>query len=210
MAKKGKKYDYFEGFEKQGRLACEEAKLLIDAIEGFTTADAVRDITPKAHDVEREGDAVGHRVYMAIATDFITPIEREDIISLTSYLDDILDYIEDVIQRFYVYNVDAMHPKAQEFAEIILNGCKALLKALEDFENFKKSKKFKELVVEINDYEEEADRLFMEIMRDLYTNHRDDPLYVMAWSEIFRRMERCTDACEHAADTMRSVALKNA
>ena len=210
MAKKDKRYDYFEGFEKQGRMACEEAQLLVETIEEFTSADAVFDIMPKAHEIEREGDAVGHRVYMAIATDFITPIEREDIISLTSNLDDILDYIEDVVQRFYVYNVESMHPKALEFAQIIAKSCATLLKTLGDFQNFKKSKKFKELVVEINDYEEEADRLFMDIMRDLYTNHRDDPLYVMAWSEIFRRMERCTDACEHVADTMRSVALKNA
>lgn len=210
MAKKGKRFSYFDSFEKQARFAFEEAETLVKVIDEFSSADAVYDAMPKAHEIERKGDAAGHDVFMAIATDFITPIEREDIISLTMNLDDILDYIEDVIQRFYIYNVDAMHPRARDFAIIISKACSTLQKAFGDFQNFKKSKKFKELVVEINDYEEEADRLFQETIRDLYTNHRDDPLYVLAWSEIFARMERCTDACEHVADTMRSVALKNA
>lgn len=210
MGKKSKRFDYFEGFERQARLACEEAELLIEVIEGYTTPQAVFEVLPKAHQVEHKGDGIGHDVFMAIATDFITPIEREDIISLTMNLDDILDYIEDVIQRFYVYDIKEVHPQAKEFAEIIRDACSTLLNTLGDFQNFKKSKKFKELVVEINDYEEQADRLFMEITHDLYVNHQDKPLYVVVWSEIFKRMERCTDACEHVADTMRSVALKNA
>lgn len=210
MSKKNKRYDYFEGFERQAVLACEEADLLLEVIDEFTSAEAVHEIMPKAHEIENKGDAVGHRVFMALTTDFITPIEREDIISLTMNLDDILDYIEDVIQRLYVYDVSTMHEHAREFAVLIHKSCSTLQKALADFQNFKKSKKFKDLVVEINDYEEEADRLFMQIVRDLHTKHRDEPLYVIAWSEIFARMERCTDACEHVADTMRSVALKNA
>lgn len=210
MGKKHKRFDYFEGFERQARLALEEADLLIQVIEGYATPEAVHEITPHAHEIEHKGDSVGHSVYLAIATDFITPIEREDIISLTQNLDDILDYIEDVIQRFYVYDIREMHPCTLQFAEIIRDACAALLKALEDFQNFKKSKKFKELVVKINDYEEQADRLRLDVGHELHTEHRDDPLYVMEWSEIFARMERCTDACERVADTMRSVALKNA
>ena len=210
MGKKGKKLDYFDAFERQAKLARDEADLLIEIVEGFTTADAIAEVLPKAHDIENAGDSVGHDVFMAIATDFITPIEREDIIQMTMYLDDILDYIEDVAQRMHAYNVASMHPQAITFAHLIKKATSTLCDSMGDFQNFKKSKKFKSLVVEINDYEEEADRLFMDVLRELYTKHADEPLYVLAWSEIFARMERCTDACEHVADTMRSVALKNA
>lgn len=209
MAKRGKKLDYFEAFEKQADCALEEAELLIDTIKDYTTAEAVFEIMPRAHEIENQGDDIGHEIFTAIATDFITPIEREDIIALTQHLDDILDYIEDVIQRFYMYDIDAMHDRTYEFAKIIKKCCKVLAATMKDFQNFKKSKKFKEMVIRINSYEEEADDLYMELIRDLHTNKKDDPLYVLAWTQIFMRMEKVTDACEHAADTMRTIALKN-
>ena len=209
MGKKDKKFDYFDAFEQQSKLALKAAKLLIEVVKGFSSVDDVRAVLAKAHEIESEGDSVGHDVYTAIARDFITPIEREDIILLTRSLDDIIDYLEDVLQRLYVYNVESMHERAYEFAEIIYRACEQLNGAMADFRNFKKSKKFKSIVIAVNDCEEEGDRLFMFILRDLHTKHRDDPLYVIAWSELFARMERCTDACEHVADTMHSVILKN-
>ena len=209
MSKKSKKIDYFDAFERQSKLALEEARLLVDLIKGYSSVEDAHAILPKAHEIENAGDSIGHDVFTSLARDFITPIEREDVISLTTSLDDILDYIEDVMQRLYAYDVSKLHEKAGEFAGIICRACETLVDAMADFRNFKKSKKFKALVIEINDCEEEADRLFMDIVRDLHTNHRDDPLYVIAWSELFARMERCTDACEHVADTMHSVILKN-
>ena len=208
MAKKNR-YDYFENFEKQAQFALEEANLLAEVIENFTTAEAVQEILPKAHQIENKGDEIGHDMYTAIATDFITPIEREDIIELMQYLDDILDYIEDVVQRFYIYDIQSMHPDALEFAKIIQKSCQALCDVMEDFRNFKKSKQFNQLVIEVNSLEEEADDLYMKIIRELHTEHRDDPLYVLVWTQLFARMEKVTDACEHAADTMRTIVLKN-
>lgn len=210
MAKKEKKkFDYFDAFEKQAELAIKEADLLIEVIEDFKTPEAIKDVMPKAHEIENEGDKICHNVFTAVATDFITPIEREDLMALTQYLDDILDYIEDVIQRFYMYDILKMHEDALEFAKIMKKSCKALSRAMGDFRNFKKSKKFKELIIDVNTFEEEADDLYIEIIRDLHTNKKDDPLYVMIWSQLYMRMEKCTDACEHAADTMRSIVLKN-
>ncbi len=209
MGKKDKAFDYFDAFERQSKVALREADLLIKLVDGFSTAQDARAVLSKAHKIENEGDSIGHDVFTAIARDFITPIEREDIILLTTSLDDIADYIEDVVQRLYVYDVDAMHERAREFADIIYRACELLGDAMADFRNFKKSKRFRSIVIGVNDCEEESDRLYMSILRDLHMNHRDDPLYVVAWSEIFARMERCTDACEHVADTMHSVILKN-
>ena len=135
--------------------------------------------------------------------------EREDIIELTQHLDDIIDYIEDVMQRFYMYDVHFMHDDALEFARLIKKSCVALDKAMDDFRNFKKSKKFKELIIDVNSYEEEADQLLIKVIRDLHTKDCDKPMRVLVWSQIFNRMEKCSDACEHAADSMSTILLKN-
>lgn len=208
MGKKNK-FDYFDAFEKQTEVAVEEAELLIKAIKGFTEAQNLKESMEEAHALEHKGDEINHAIFKTVATDFITPIEREDIIGLAQFLDDIVDYIEDVMQRFYMYDVHFMHKDALEFAYLIKKSCEALDKAMEDFRNFKKSKTFKELIVDVNTYEEEADQLYMRVIHDLHTIDRDNPMRVLVWSQIFDRMEKCCDACEHAADTMNSILLKN-
>ena len=208
MSKKHK-FDYFDAFEKQSAMAVKEAELLIEAIENFTEAEDLRGIMDRAHQIEHEGDEVNHAIFKTVATDFITPIEREDIIELSQYLDNIIDYIEDVMQRFYMYDVHFMHHDAEEFACLIKKSCVALDKAMVDFRNFKKSKNFKQLVIQVSDNEEEADALYVEVIRNLHVNHADEPMHVLKWSRLYAFMESCCDACEHTADLMSTILLKN-
>ena len=208
MGKKHK-FDYFDAFEKQTKLAVQEADLLIEAVEKFTEAEKLKEVMERAHELEHEGDEINHAILKTVATDFITPIEREDIIELSQRLDNIVDFIEDVMQRFYMYDVHFMHHDAEEFACLIKKSCEALDKAMVDFRNFKKSKTFKQLIVDVNTYEEEADQLYMHVTRKLHTHDKENPMRVLVWSQIFDRMERCCDACENVADTMNTVLLKN-
>ena len=208
MAKKHK-FDYFDQFEKLSELTVQEADLLIEAIKGFTSAEDLRPVMERAHELEHEGDEINHAIFQTVATDFITPIEREDIIELAQFLDNIIDYIEDVMQRFYMYDIHVMHEDALEFACLIKKSCEALDKAMEDFRNFKKSKTFKQLIIDVNTYEEEADQLFLKVIRKLHTQDRESPMRVLVWTQIFDRMEKCCDSCEHTADSMSTILLKN-
>lgn len=209
MGKKSRKFDYFDQFEKQMDIAIEEADLLIEALDNFTCADDLKVYMERAHQIEHRGDEVNHAILENVATDFITPIEREDIIELAKCLDDIVDYIEDVIQCMYMYDVHIIPEGTKEFADLIRKGTGALGKAMGDFRSFKKSKKFRALVHDVSDYEEVADRLFLKVIRKLHTTDRDNPMRAHVWSRVFERMEKCSDACEHAADTMSTIMLKN-
>ena len=208
MGKKDR-FDYFDAFERQVKVASNEADVLIEAIENFSSAADLVSVMEKAHGLEHKGDEIAHSVYKVVGSDFITPIEREDIIELVQSLDSITDGIESVIQRFYMYDVHFMHDDALEFATYIKKSCKALAYAMEDFRNFKKSKTFKQRIIDVNTYEEQADTLYLKVIRDLYTVDRENPMRVMVWSQIFERMEKCCDACEHAADIMNGVLIKN-
>jgi len=57
--------------------------------------------------------------------------------------------------------------------------------------------------------EEEADKLYSRTIRDMYKNYTDNPVFIMAWSSIFLRLERCIDACENVTDMMATIVLKN-
>lgn len=208
MARK-EKHDYFDAFQRQARLALKEAEMLIRTIDEFTTAEAVQDIMPDAHAIESEADEINHANFKAIAIDFITPIDRDDIMRISQALDEVVDEIEEVVQEFYIMNVHFMHHSARAMAELIYKSCQALVAATMEFPNFKKSPEFRKAVVEANDYEEEADRLYAQAIRNLHTHDEDNPMRVLVWSRIFTKMEICTDAAERVVDIMNSVVLKN-
>lgn len=208
-AKSKSKLDYFDAFKRQAEYACKEAELLCEVVDNFTTAEAIEQYLPRAHDIEHDADVVNHDILTAIDVDFITPIDRADIIQLAQALDDIVDSIEDVIQRFYMFDVHFMHHDAVSLAKLIHKECEALHTAMEEFYDFKKSSTFRKNMIKVNDIEEEADSLYVEIMRRLFTVDRENPMRVVAWMEIFERMENCCDSGERVADTMSSILLKN-
>ena len=208
MAKKNK-FDYFKAYEELTELALEESELLIDAIEDFKEASDLVDYIKSVHELEHKGDEINHEVFSKAAVDFMPPIDREDIVELAHALDDVLDCIEDVVAHMYMYDIHVLPEDAIKFANFIKSSCKALDKAVAELRNFKKSKKFKQLIVDINAYEEEADDLYKHASRHLHTKENQDVMHVLVWSRIYERMEKCCDACEHAADIVSTIILKN-
>ena len=208
MAKKGK-FDYFDAFEQQVDIAAEEAEVLIEAIDNFTNAADLRVILDRAHEIEHRGDEVNHAIRTSVSVDFITPIEREDILELAHNLDEVTDMIEGTIQRFYMYDVHFMHDKASEFAHIIYKEIKALRKSMAPFREFKKVKKIRSMVEDVSILEEQADVLYLETIRQLYTVDAEKAVRVEIWSRLFDRLEATCDACAIVADNMATIMLKN-
>lgn len=208
MAKKNK-FDYFDAFQQQAEVACKEADVLLEALENFTDGDELKALLDKAHKIEQEGDNVNHSILQNVAVDFITPIDREDIIVLAQRLDTVIDDIEDTIQCLYMYDAHKVLDASIEMAELIKEAAEALYRVMDDFRYFKKSDKVRELLEEVNQCEERADFVYLTSTRKLYTEENENPMRVIVWSRILDRMEKTTDACEHVADTMSDIILKH-
>ncbi|MDR1421977.1 MAG: DUF47 family protein [Coriobacteriales bacterium] len=202
------RFDYFDALAQQGEYSCQEARMLLEFVQEFNPADAKQN-SWAMHEIENAADMQTHELFLHLAREFITPIDREDIIEMTHRLDDIVDYIEDVSQQLYMYDVRTLHPNMLKMVELIVLTTETLHSALKEFRNFKAKGTLGELIIEVNDIEEEADSLFLLSMRDLYRNHTDDPVFIMIWSNMFARMERVVDACENVADMMSTIVLKN-
>ena len=78
-----------------------------------------------------------------------------------------------------------------------------------EFDNFKKSKKIHSLVIEINDVEEECDKLYLSSMVKLTQEMSFDILTTISWREIYESFEACADACENVSECIGSVIMKN-
>ncbi|MGI6669514.1 MAG: DUF47 domain-containing protein [Acetivibrionales bacterium] len=202
-----KDVNYFETFVELASYTCKAADLLNNIMNNYD-AEKLQEKMKEMHVIEHSADEARHRMIRKLAKEFITPIEREDIMAMADYIDTVTDTIEDVLMRMYMYNIRKVTDHARKMSDIIVQCCNSLKIALEEFKNFRKSSKLHDLIIEINRLEEEGDVIFTEATRKLYVNSTDYKELV-AWDTTYHYLEKCCDACEDVADVIENVIMKN-
>lgn len=203
---KGDKF-YFENFAGAAALSKKAAVYLVECLEHYDP-NRIEEMIKKMHEIEHAADVKKHEMNDALAKAFVTPVDREDLDMLSRDLDQVTDKIEEILQKFYVYNIQTVDSPVIEFAKKLVHSCELLCALLEEFENFKRSKKIRELIIGLNDAEEECDKLYLASMRKL-TIHSTDVLATISWREIYECFEACADACEHVSECVGMVIMKN-
>ncbi len=200
-------HNYFDMFVNAVDYSCTAAKNLHQTLLDFDAAK-LPETMKYLHQIEHTADLEKHKLMNLLAREFITPIEREDILLLSKEIDDVTDAIEDVLMRAYMFNVKTIPQEAIRFSALVVKCCDSLRKAMEEFDNFKKSTSIREYLVEVNRLEEEGDQLYMEAVHDLFASGKSS-VEILAWTEMYECFERCCDACEDVSDAVESVMMKN-
>lgn len=198
---------YFENFERAADYSCKAADFLVECLENYDLNN-IEKMIGDLHEYEKMGDEEKHQMLSALAKAFVTPVDREDLAVISHNIDDVTDAIEEVLQRFYVDQIETVLPEAIEFAKKIVDSCNLMKALLAEFINFKKSKKLHDMIVKLNGYEEECDKLYIKATLKI-REHCTDILEIISWREIYDKMEECADACEHVGDVIDTVVMKN-
>ena len=206
MARKNS-YNYFEAFAGLSKYSYNLAVTLHETLSGFDP-EKITEKVKAAHAIEHNADLAKHDIMNRLVKEFLPPIEREDITTLTQEIDDVTDSIEDVLIYIDMFNIQSIRPEILKFTQLIVTCCKAMDEALEEFKSFKNSKKLRDKIIEINHLEEEGDALYVDSMRNLYHTSKD-PIELMCWTEILHRLEKCCDNCEDVANVIESIVMKN-
>src|SRR5579863_856911 len=194
---------FFQFFQQQAKLICQAADLLV---EGAAAGNAhLANAAHQIHTLEEQADTVLHEIYTRLNSTFITPLDPEDIQSLSSHLDDVIDGIEDCVQRMLDYRIDPIPGTVLELCHIVRACCLILQKA---FDALADHKPFIEHSIEINRLEEAADQLGRGAVRELFEKETD-PIRLIKLKEIYEFLEQTTDYCEDVADALQNVQVKN-
>jgi predicted phosphate transport protein (TIGR00153 family) len=202
-----KDYNYFDKFVELVDYSCKCAEILHETLVNFDASIIDKNVK-ELHSIEHGGDLAKHEMMTQLAKEFIAPIEREDIVTLSQEIDDITDSIEEVLMKIHMFNIYSIKPEVLEFTELIKKCSSTLKVALEEFHNYRKSSTLKDKLIEVSHLEEEGDRLYYSTIRNLYVNSKDS-LELYVWTEIYDLLEKCCDACAHTADVVESVIMKN-
>ena len=205
MGKKG--YNYFKALEEMSVFSVSAAEKLNEILAQYNPTKVVQEVK-EIHKIEHAADELKHELMKNLAKEFITPIEREDIIMVAQMVDDVTDSIEDIFQKMYIFNVLKLRPEALAFTGLIVDCTKMLVEVMAEFENFKKSKTIINSIVNINEIEEKGDVLYLESIRKLYVESTD-AVELMVWTTIFDAFEKTCDGIEHVANAVESVIMKN-
>jgi predicted phosphate transport protein (TIGR00153 family) len=194
---------FFEYFQQQAAFICQAANLLVD---GAASGNA--HLASAAHQIkaiEEQADTVIHEIYTRLNSSIITPLDPEDIHSLSSHLDDVIDGMEDSAHRMVAYRIDPLPSTVLELCRLLQSCGTALQQA---FDALAQGQPLMSQCIEINRLEEAADQLVRAAVIELFQNEKD-PVRIMKLKEIYEFLEQTTDYCEDVADALQNVQVKN-
>jgi len=201
---------FFTYFTEAAQNAAEAATVLREIVQGGP------DLDRKVHRLgalETQGDDITHRIFSALNSTFVTPIDRDDIHSLASDVDDFVDDIEEVGQRLGLYRIGAPTETALKLAQILVEQAGHLAHAMPLLEEMHKQREgLRRDILELHRLENEADTLQSEALARLYDGVTEVPQLIeaMRWGEVHALLERATDRAESIANTLEGMLLKYA
>jgi uncharacterized protein len=194
--------EFFDLFEEAGANIARAADLLDVMLSSWPDRRELhRDILV----CEQNGDRITHDIIHRLNHTFVTPIDREDILELASALDDIIDFTEEVADYLGLYRIEAPMEQSQRLAQILVQATRQVAEALPRMRGFQDLSHY---TVEINRLENEGDRVTREAMASLFEGGID-PMVVIRWKDLYERLEQAIDACEHVANVLEGIIIKN-
>ncbi|MDQ3934262.1 MAG: DUF47 domain-containing protein [Actinomycetota bacterium] len=195
---------YFDLFEEAAGNIVRAAGLLDDMLRNYP--DRREELTRDILICEQQGDRITHDIIRRLNETFVTPIDREDILSLASGLDDMVDYIEEAADYLGLYKIEAPMEQAQQLSAVLVQCARQLSEAMPRLRNFEDISHY---TVEVNRLENDGDRITREAMASLFEGGID-PMVVIRWKDIYDRLENAIDAAEKIAYILEGVTIKNA
>jgi len=77
------------------------------------------DVARRMREAEHEADETTHAIVRRVNSTFVTPFDREDIYSLASGLDDIMDMMDEVVDLVLLYDVAELPSGFDTLVEVI-------------------------------------------------------------------------------------------
>lgn len=193
---------FFDLFKQAAHNVIEGSRLLKELMEDYTN---VQQKIERIKEVEHIGDGITHDIALRLNQTFLTPLDREDIHDLASALDDILDAVEAVADRFAIYKIAQPTDSAIRLGDILHRASLAVGRGVDHIAM--SHEEVKEYGVQVNSLENEADRVSRDAISELFEKETN-PIAVIKWKEIYETFEEGTDRCEDVANVIERIVLK--
>jgi uncharacterized protein Yka (UPF0111/DUF47 family) len=204
--------EFFDLFEKTAGLVVEGARVFSDMLERRTPRSEIAGPVARIREIEHQCDKTVHETVARLNKTFLTPLDREDIYSLTTRLDDILDLIDDIVMRLEIYPADLAGPhgaRLGEMSSLLYRTTQEVASTISRLRSLKRPEDILASCIQVNHLESEADALFRRTLAELVATEHD-PIQLFLWKELYEMLEDAVDACEDMANILENIVIKHA
>ncbi len=197
---------FFELFNAHATCLVETGQVLVRLIGDLQQACVHNTIIQNN---EKRADTLTNETIDLLHKTFITPLDRDDIHTLITTMDDILDLMEDVSTAICLYEVEALPPEAAQLAQCSVKCCEYVQQAVAQLSNMKSANAILAFCKEIDRLESEADVALRSALSTLF-REEENVKTLIKLKAILELLEEVTDKCEDVADIIEGIVLENA
>lgn len=183
--------------------AAREYQILVNDLS--RTAQHARTI----HVYEREGDDIALLSYRLLHKTFVTPFDRHDINTLTTKLDDILDLIHRLAQRFVIYQFQTLPEDIIQMADLTVSITERVQTVVDRLDSLKNQTIIIQTCLDIDQLENDAEALMLRGMAKLFADENDIK-QLLKLKEVYEQSKIVIDNCQDSANLVKSIVLEYA
>ena len=157
---------------------------------------------------EKSGDKIKSEVIALLHKSFITPLNRDEIHTLTIEMDKVLGALQKVANAVGMYNIQESTPEARELAALSADSCLRLNRAVIALADKQRNQEAMLLCQEIDEIESKADKVLKKAITRLFQDG-GDVWIAMKLREFYVLQEDVLDCCEEAAKTIEQILIEN-
>ena len=162
------------------------------------------DVANRMRAAEHTADETTHAIVRRVNSTFVTPIDREDIYSLASGLDDVMDMMDEVVDMILLYEVKLLPPELSNQVEVLQRCAELTAQAMP---NLRSMQSLEEYWIEINRLENAGDKNHRRILANLFSGEFK-AMEVLKLKDIVESLEDAIDAFEKVANIVEQIAVK--
>jgi len=192
-------------FNETMLLICQSSEALLELLTNF---EDVKEKATKIKQIELDCDNQTHKVLEVLNSAFITPFDREDMYQIIKSMDNIVDAVEEIANRFSIFNVKTIKSPTIEMANLINQSTLELKDLFANINQIGKNDIIMNKIIEINRIENEGDFFHRKALEDLF-NNESDPVEIIKWKYLFELLEQALDDCEGIANLVQGLIMKH-
>jgi len=199
-------YAFFDDFEQLATIIVEASRELLSLLAELPKSDQR---AQRIKELEHDGDDVTHRVIERLHKTFLTPLDREDIHTLVTCLDDILDAIEAAGQQLDMYEIQSAPVEAREMAKVLVSASEAVRNAVKSLRDLRDRQTILSTCVEIAGLENRGDAVLRLGTARLFREEKD-AVILLKWKDIYQNIEEALDRCQDVSNVIEGIVIESA
>lgn len=155
----------------------------------------------------RKDKKITEQINEALCRTFVTELDREDIEALSNVLYKIPKTVEKIAERVIITGGRLQGVDFSRHLKMMEEATTTVVTIVKELRKKMHLERVKDLNAKLQHIEGEADKLMMDLLKELYAGERD-PIQTIILKDLYELMEKVYDRCRDAGNVVSHIVLK--